>query len=543
MSIGADWRQNSPGSVAGQTSESAKNKFVQSGSGAQAAEGAQKERDFSEYMFGKDGFEFSDVLDVINPLQHIPGVGMLYRSLTGDEIGNGARVVGGGLFGGVFGLAGAAIDAVVDAVTGEDTGEHVMAFLDDSFNGAPVEGGTAVADASQAAGAAPDAMAANARAAADGTYQGDLVLPWMAGQQGATPASVTASAEEQSTIVQAAPVAGVDVASLDPAQDQNGASAFTAPTASDLNPPWAQAAQSGQVAQDAQAAQARQAQQTEQPTQVAQATQAQTASPQPRTNSTNGTSAIAEMAAAVQNDPAELAVAMASAGSYSPASRLTGAVATSSSQTNRSPIQQASFNSGGGDTVWARAQNSGRVSRSTNQFAVSPELVAHEARFAKLNAAKLDAEKAAGTDAAGNEAMAATDRRSSSPTAQVSADYRNGDAPLSAAEMAARFNAALGGEQARTMAAESASPRNPIADQGRVSGHFDQTDNAQNANTVAQRDTNTTAAEPVHPLMEEATSHIGAQQPVGAWFSQTMMDGLKKYQAMQQDRQAPGNAI
>ena len=321
MSIGADWRQNSPGSVVGQTSESAKNKFVQAGSGAQAAEGAQKERDFSEYMFGKDGFEFSDVLDVINPLQHIPGVGMLYRSLTGDEIGNGARVVGGGLFGGVFGLAGAAIDAVVDAVTGEDTGEHVMAFLDDSFNGAPVEGGTAVADASQAAGAAPDAMAANARAAADGTYQGDLVLPWMAGQQGATPASVPASAEEQSTIVQAAPVAGVDVASLDPAQDQNGASAFTAPKASDLNPPWAQAAQtaqaaqSGQVAQDAQAAQAKQAQQTEQPTQVAQATQAQTASPQPRTNSTNGTSAIAEMAAAVQNDPAELAVAMASAGS------------------------------------------------------------------------------------------------------------------------------------------------------------------------------------------------------------------------------------
>lgn len=101
-------------------------------------------------MFGEDGFEFTDVLDVINPLQHIPGVGMIYRSLTGDEIGNGARVAGGGLFGGVFGLAGAAIDAVVDAVTGDDTGSHVMAFVEDSFGGSGIDDGTAVADATAA---------------------------------------------------------------------------------------------------------------------------------------------------------------------------------------------------------------------------------------------------------------------------------------------------------------------------------------------------------------------------------------------------------
>lgn len=516
MSIGADWRQNSPGSVAGLTSESAKNKFAHSGTGAQRADGAPEERDFSEYMFGKDGFEFSDVLDVINPLQHIPGVGMLYRSITGDELGNGARVVGGGLFGGVFGLAGAAIDAVVDVVTGEDTGEHVMAFLEDSFNGAPVEDGTAVADATPSGANAPDAMMASANVAADGTYQGDLVLPWTVGQQGSTPAGIPASAAEQSTIVQAAPIAGVDYAALDPAQNQNAAqntapntaSAFAAPKASDLNPPWAQAAQ----AQPA-------------------------ATPQ-------ATSAIAEMAEAVQSDPAELAVAMATAGGNSPVSRLTGAAVTSSSHNNASSIQRAAFSSEGGDTVWARAQNSGRVSRTANSFAISPEMVAHETRQAKLNAAKLDAQKAA---AAGADARGVGNRRSTdgnadiSPPAQASADFRNGDTPLSAAEMAARFNAALGGEQAQTMAAESASPRHPIADQGRIPGNFDRDASAQSTDSVAQREN--VGAEPVHPLMQEATSHIEAEEPVGAWFSQTMMDGLKKYQAMQQDRENTGNAI
>ncbi|MGB6086494.1 MAG: hypothetical protein WBF74_07845, partial [Parvibaculum sp.] len=32
-------------------------------------------------------FGFSDFLDVINPLQHIPIVSSIYRELTGDELG------------------------------------------------------------------------------------------------------------------------------------------------------------------------------------------------------------------------------------------------------------------------------------------------------------------------------------------------------------------------------------------------------------------------------------------------------------------------
>lgn len=45
------------------------------------------------------GFGFKDFLDVINPLQHIPGISELYRAVTGDEISDGARYSGNALYG------------------------------------------------------------------------------------------------------------------------------------------------------------------------------------------------------------------------------------------------------------------------------------------------------------------------------------------------------------------------------------------------------------------------------------------------------------
>lgn len=46
-----------------------------------------------------------------------------------------------------------------------------------------------------------------------------------------------------------------------------------------------------------------------------------------------------------------------------------------------------------------------------------------------------------------------------------------------------------------------------------------------------------------HPLLQQASNNLNGDAPVGAWFSQTMMDGLKKYQAMQQNPAQSGNAI
>ncbi len=89
---------------------------------APAADGAR--------MFGDDGLTFGDVLDVINPLQHIPVVSAIYRDLTGDTISPAARIAGGGLFGGIFGLFVAVANVAVEQQTGQDVGGHMVAMFD-----------------------------------------------------------------------------------------------------------------------------------------------------------------------------------------------------------------------------------------------------------------------------------------------------------------------------------------------------------------------------------------------------------------------------
>ena len=64
---------------------------------------------FVNKIFGSDGFNFKDVLDLINPLHHIPIVGAVYRSISKDKIAPAIKLAGGALFGGVAG-AGLAAD-------------------------------------------------------------------------------------------------------------------------------------------------------------------------------------------------------------------------------------------------------------------------------------------------------------------------------------------------------------------------------------------------------------------------------------------------
>lgn len=68
-----------------------------------------------DQLFGEDGFNFKDVLDLVNPLQHIPVVGNVYRKLTGDVIAPGLRIAGGALFGGPLGAALSAVGLAVEA--------------------------------------------------------------------------------------------------------------------------------------------------------------------------------------------------------------------------------------------------------------------------------------------------------------------------------------------------------------------------------------------------------------------------------------------
>lgn len=92
-------------------------------------------------LFGKDGFTFKDFLDIINPLQHLPVVGTIYRALTGDKLEPGPRIIGGTLFGGIGGFVSSLVNAVVEDETGSDIGDKALALL----TGNSAEG-TAVAE-------------------------------------------------------------------------------------------------------------------------------------------------------------------------------------------------------------------------------------------------------------------------------------------------------------------------------------------------------------------------------------------------------------
>ncbi|MHA1600810.1 MAG: hypothetical protein ACTSW2_08275 [Alphaproteobacteria bacterium] len=73
--------------------------------------------------------DFADLLDVINPLQHIPVIGDLYRALTGDQISAPARVAGGALFGGPLGFVSGLVNAIADEIVGENFGTAVVAAI------------------------------------------------------------------------------------------------------------------------------------------------------------------------------------------------------------------------------------------------------------------------------------------------------------------------------------------------------------------------------------------------------------------------------
>lgn len=80
-------------------------------------------------FWGEDGMRFGDLLDTINPLQHIPGVSTVYRALTGDTISPASRIAGGGLFGGPIGFLSGLFNTVVEGATGRDVGGHMLAML------------------------------------------------------------------------------------------------------------------------------------------------------------------------------------------------------------------------------------------------------------------------------------------------------------------------------------------------------------------------------------------------------------------------------
>ena len=80
---------------------------------------------------GADGKSFfENVLDVVNPLQHLPVVGTVYRAITGEKIGDLEKIAGDTLYGGVMGLASSVADLAFEKITGKSFGDTMLAMVE-----------------------------------------------------------------------------------------------------------------------------------------------------------------------------------------------------------------------------------------------------------------------------------------------------------------------------------------------------------------------------------------------------------------------------
>ena len=89
-------------------------------------------------FWGDDGFTFADVIDMLNPLQHLPVVSKYYREISGDDCSEGSKLIGdlgfASFFGGALGLAGVTANTALRHNTDQDVSEHLMDFASHSFH-------------------------------------------------------------------------------------------------------------------------------------------------------------------------------------------------------------------------------------------------------------------------------------------------------------------------------------------------------------------------------------------------------------------------
>ena len=78
---------------------------------------------------GEGEVSFDDLLDLVNPLHHLPVIGTLYRKLTGDSIAPPARILGGLLYGGPLGFVASVADAIAEEAGGQSAGDAVFTAM------------------------------------------------------------------------------------------------------------------------------------------------------------------------------------------------------------------------------------------------------------------------------------------------------------------------------------------------------------------------------------------------------------------------------
>jgi len=72
---------------------------------------------------------FHHLLDVINPLQHLPVIGTIYRAITGEHIGAVDKIAGDTLYGGLWGAVSSVADLAFEGFTGKSVEDTVVSWF------------------------------------------------------------------------------------------------------------------------------------------------------------------------------------------------------------------------------------------------------------------------------------------------------------------------------------------------------------------------------------------------------------------------------
>ena len=170
---------------------------------APSAQSSSQSSGLGHAMWAHGSFSFKDLVDIVNPLQHLPVIGSVYRYLTGDEPSAGTRVIGDSLYGGPIGFGVSVVStALLTDKSGQDLGERMLADVFGSRDhGSPTLGAPQVAAAEDASMPAWMASA--------GTPDGQPRTPEPAKQQNAARRNVAVASSGKATTSVPAAVAAL----------------------------------------------------------------------------------------------------------------------------------------------------------------------------------------------------------------------------------------------------------------------------------------------------------------------------------------------
>ena len=106
---------------------------------ATAKGAASSEKTASHGFFGADGLTFGDLIDTLNPLEHIPIVSTLYDAITGSKPSTAAKLAGGALLGGPVGFFASLAGVVFESATGSSVEETAIAMITGGGKEAPTQ--------------------------------------------------------------------------------------------------------------------------------------------------------------------------------------------------------------------------------------------------------------------------------------------------------------------------------------------------------------------------------------------------------------------